>query len=114
MRFLPRPGRDAFTLMEMLLVVSLLSVIGLGIFQAVNSGVKIWDRNRQSIIDEDVAIFLDRFSRDLRNALPYSQLTFTGRPERIGFPTLVRARLDEALAGDRGDYMTQIGMHEYA
>ena len=66
------------------------------------------------MIDEDVAIFLDRLSRDLRNALPYSQLTFSGQPERIAFPSLVRAPMDAAISAGRVDYVTQIGMLEYS
>lgn len=101
------------TFIEMLLVVSLLSMIGLTIYQSIAGGIKIWEKSQRFIIDEDVAIFLDKISQDLRNSLNYSLISFKGRETKIIFATIVLTAADKHATVTEG-YIHQIGQVEYS
>lgn len=102
-----------FTLIEMLLVVSLLSVTGLAVYQSIANGMKIWERSRKFVVDEDISISIDKMSRDLRNALNYSLIPFKGEEIRIVFPTMVRTAADKEATVNSGD-IDQVGRVEYS
>lgn len=77
------------TLIELLITLTILSVISLAIYASLNSGLKIWKRINQQMAHEDLDIFFDRFSHDLRNCARFTGLTFTGTQERVEFPTIL-------------------------
>ena len=85
------PTPQAFTLVEAVLIVSILSVIGLALFHSFSDGIKIWERSRQFFAEEDVAIFFDKIEHDLKNCFFYSQIPFEGKEERLRFATRVKA-----------------------
>lgn len=86
----------AFTLVEILLVTTLTAGISLAIFTCLSNGLRLWDRSRSLMIEDDIAVFFDRFSSDLRNSFFLSTLSFEGSEFRISFPTVVMARTDSA------------------
>jgi len=86
--FTRNPNRG-FTLTEILLVAALLSVLGLSVYSAFNNGIKIWKRVVKNVIEEDISIFFEKISRDLRNSFQYSLMEFEGAQQRIAFPTLI-------------------------
>lgn len=107
-------SRKGFTFVEMLLVVSLLSVIGASLYQAIANGVRIWNRAHYFSVEEDVAVFMDKFRQDLRHSLEYSQLSWEAKDGReLSFPALIITRADKKVAGDRTLYVPQIGMVQY-
>lgn len=77
------------TLIELLITMTILSVISLAIYASLNSGLKIWKRINQQLTHEDLDIFFDRFGHDLRNCARFTGLTFTGTQERVEFPTIL-------------------------
>jgi len=81
-----------FTLTEILLVAVMLSVIGLAVYNAFNNGIKIWKRIVRNVIEEDVSIFFEKISRDLKNSFEYTGIKFEGLPQRIAFATLIVPR----------------------
>lgn len=102
----------AFTLTEMILVISLISLLSVAAFQSLTNGIKVWDRSRRFDVEEDMAIVLDRFAGDVRQALDYSLGTFDGTDRRVVFFTRVRTQVDKALT-DSPDMVEQIGSVEY-
>ncbi len=104
-----------FTVVEMLLVISLMSVVGLSVYNCLANGLKIWQRGSQAIVEEDVSIFLDKLKSDLHNCIFYSQIRFLGQSNKLIFASLVRTPLDTKKQGqDRhDDYTDEIGAVEY-
>lgn len=82
-----KKNNAGMTLIELLITLTILSVISLAIYASLNSGLKIWKRINQQMAHEDLDIFFDRFGHDLRNCARFTGLTFTGTQERVEFPT---------------------------
>ena len=83
------PNNPGMTLIELLGTMTILSVISTAIYASLNSGLKIWKRTNQPMAHEDLDIFFDRFGHDLRNYTRFTNIPFTGTPERMEFPTIV-------------------------
>ena len=77
------------TLIELLITMTIMSVISTAIYASLNSGLNIWKRSNQPLAHEDLDIFFDRFGRDLRNCARFTGLPFTGTQERVEFPTIL-------------------------
>ncbi|MDD4957071.1 MAG: type II secretion system protein [Candidatus Omnitrophica bacterium] len=63
-------NKKGFTLIELLVVSSMLIFLGVGIFRILSSGIAVYewmDRNR---FVDDVPIFFQKFSNDIRNYAP--------------------------------------------
>ena len=82
--------QNSYTLIEMLLVVSILAMMSLSLFHALSSGLSIWERSTGFVVEEDIAIFLDKIGEDLRNSFPYSKMPFVGKGTLLRFPTRIR------------------------
>ena len=84
-----RPTSQGFTLAEMLIVSLLVAAIALAIFSAFDNGMKIWLRANQTVFEEDLNIFLEKFTGQLRNTFKFKSIAFAGTGESLEFPTLV-------------------------
>ncbi len=92
--------KSAFTLVEMLIVTAILSVVGMAIYATFNSGVKIWQKVTRQLPEEDLNIFFDKFSLDLRNCFKFTGINFSGTADKLEFPTLVNSlRLEKRTVG---------------
>ncbi len=87
-----KSNKSAFTLIEMLIVTAIISVISLAIFSTFNNGIKIWQRVNNPLPGEDTAIFLNKFSRDLRRTFNFEGIEFIGEKDRVEFASLVTSR----------------------
>jgi prepilin-type N-terminal cleavage/methylation domain-containing protein len=106
--------KNAMTLIETLIVVSLVGLLGLAIYQSLANGIRIWDRSREIVTEEDVIVFFDKINTDLRNAFFYSKIRFEGGEYRFTFPTLVYTPQDTRISDRSEDeYVDQIGKVEY-
>ena len=108
-----RRNCKAFTFVEMLLVISLLSVIAIAVFRAFVNGVKIWEKSYEARPEKDIMIFFDKLSQDLHNAMTYSLIRFEGKEHMVSFPAIVRTLQDPNLSGGQDIYINQIGRVEY-
>lgn len=77
-----------FTFVELLLVTAMLSVIGLAIYSTFSSGINFWLRLSQEKNDEDVIIFFEKISSDLRNSFRYRDIDFKGSGDEVSFPVI--------------------------
>ena len=84
-------NKQALTLIELIIVTAILAVISLAIYSSLNNGLKIWQKVNKAIPEEDVGIFFEKFSRDLRNCVKFSSLNFVGQPGRLDFASLVNS-----------------------
>ena len=110
-----RQTRKAFTLVESILVVSLIAVVGVAVYHALANGLDVWKRSRAFSSDEDVAIFFDKFERDLHNAFRYRTLPFKGEAKSITFPTIVHVPVDpKHPTWNREEYVDLMGVVEYS
>lgn len=108
-----KAARKAFTLIEILLVTSLISVISVAIVHTLVNGLKIWQRAGGLDQQEDIAIFFDRLGQELRNSVSFSQMHFDGTKDRIDFGTIVRTPADVKVSHGNNEYVNQIGRVEY-
>lgn len=80
---------DGMTLIEILLVTSLLSLVSLAIYQSLSLGIKVWERSRGSIIEQDIGLAFEKLTQDARNAVYFSLWPPQGDSRSIRFATLV-------------------------
>ena len=84
----------------MLIVTAILSVVALAIYATLNNGIKIWQKVNRQLPEEDLNIFFDKFSLDLRNSFKFSGINFSGTIDTLEFPTLVNSpRLQKRTVG---------------
>jgi prepilin-type N-terminal cleavage/methylation domain-containing protein len=82
-------AQSAFTLVELLIVLAMISIIGLAIFTTLSNGIRIWQRLNLTVAQEDINIFFERIARELRNTFEFSTIKFQGDCDRIAFATFV-------------------------
>ena len=81
-----------FTLVEATIVAVLFSLVGVTLLATFSSGIKVWKKVYNKDSEEDVFIFFDTFSRDLRNTIRYNSIDFTGTKTNISFATYVATK----------------------
>ena len=92
--------RYGFTLIELLIASAILCIISLAIYATFNNGIKIWQKINRDIPEENLDIFFERFSSDLRNTFRFTDIDFSGEEYRVGFPTLINSpRLNKRSVG---------------
>lgn len=82
----------SFTLIELIIVTAMLSIISLALYSTFSNGIKIWQKINQDIPAEDVNIFFEKFTSDLRNSLKIAGISFVGGEDEIEFATLVNSK----------------------
>ena len=108
-----RLKKDGLTMVEILLVVSIVSALSLALYNTFSNGLRVWERSQRYVQEEDIAIFFDRVGRELRNGFKFSKIPFWGYETRIVFPTIIQTLEDKKIAGDSRNYVDQIGVVEY-
>ena len=105
--------RRGFTFIEIMLVTLIFATLSVAIFTCLSNGIKLWERGRKLMVEEDVAIFFDRFSSDLRNTFNYSKLSFTGAENNLEFPTVVWTAADRVSVRAHEGLVDQLGEVRY-
>lgn len=82
-------NNKGFTLIELLVVTVMLAIVSLALYSTFSSGARIWQRVSGLGINEDVNIFFDRYSTDVKNSLNFTGLSFQGGRDRFELPTIV-------------------------
>lgn len=84
--------RQGFTLVEMLIALSIIAIVTGSIVACLSGGIRIWERSRVYGRDEvDLNFVSELLAQDLANALPWEAKPLVGLPDRCAFPALVRA-----------------------
>ena len=95
-----RFNRLGFSLVELLLVLTLAPVIFFAVYSNFSTGVRLWKRIQVPIPQEDVLIFYEKSVKDIQNTMRSKQISYFGEKDRISFCTGVEA--DKTLGGARG------------
>ena len=79
----------AFTMIELMIVIISLAVISLAIYSVFNTGIKIWQQVSKGELNDDLNIFFDKFSVELKNTFKYADYKFLGKKDKLIFTTLL-------------------------
>ncbi len=105
--------KNAMTLIEVLLVVSIVSGLSLALYNGLSMGIKVWERSRVAVKEEDIVIFFDKLTNDLHNSYLFAKIPFQGGESRLIFPTIVLTPADRSLELPEGELIEQTGQVEY-
>lgn len=86
------PCKNGFTLIELVLVTAILVVVGMALYGTFASGINIWKRVSQRPVTEDVGLFFQNISFDLRNSFRMEGIKFRGGERQISFPARIKRR----------------------
>lgn len=93
-------NRRAFTLVEMLIVTAILGFVTLTLYSALSNGIRVWQRVRQPAAGEEVVLFLEKFTIDMRNAFAFKGLSCKGETTMFESATIVTSpRLQNTTVG---------------
>jgi len=85
-----RKPNKGFTLIETLVVATIFSFIGLAIAASFLSGIKIWDRARNTdFLNYNNLLTLEMITKELRQSLNYPLIGFEVKAGELSFPTLI-------------------------
>ena len=101
------------TFVEVLIVISLIAIISLSLYNALSNGLRVWKKTRELVIEEDIAVFFEKLTKDLRNSYPYSQIPFEATENKFAFPTIVKTIADEAADLPKGELVEQVVRVQY-
>ena len=77
--------KKGITLVEILLVASIMTFVGLGIYKTFTSGITVWKWIEANRPDGEVLIFFDKVSSDLRNYCDIASSDFNGSSFSVSF-----------------------------
>ncbi len=86
-----------FSLVELLLVLSLAPIVFFAVYSNFAAGVQLWQRLQVATPEEDQAIFRIKAQRDFQNVMRYRSLPFQGDKESVSFMAGIQA--DRELGG---------------
>jgi len=79
-----------FTLIELILAVSLFFIVSASLFLSMRSGLLLYKRSDEGLtLSHEIQYFLNKLSYELRNSFHYSSIPFEGNEERLSFPSIL-------------------------
>src|SRR3990167_4975623 len=90
-------SKKGFTFIELVLVMVILGVVGLAVYGTFANGLNIWKRITQQSQPEDINVFFEKITFDLRNSFNLTGIRFRGGNTRVTFPTRTKFIDDEQL-----------------
>ncbi len=104
---------DAMTIVEMLIVVSIVSVLTVALYHALSGGIRVWQRSHRAVVEEDVVVFFEKFNHDIHNAFFFAKLPVSGDASRFSFPTMIITMAEQSSGLPEGETVEQLGRVEY-
>lgn len=89
-----------FTLIEVLITMSLVALVSLGIYGLFDSGIRVMKKVSRPVSEEHIHFFLEKFSHDFQNLFSYTGIPFQGEANSASFATAIQTHSD--LGGDEG------------
>jgi prepilin-type N-terminal cleavage/methylation domain-containing protein len=98
----PRDGSPAFTLVELLVVVSILGVV-IGVIGAcLSGGIRVWDSAQRLTSPEgEVVLGLQVLEKDLANAFDFQAIPFAGTADSLTLAMILRVSPDDGKPPER-------------
>jgi len=94
--------KNGFTLIELVLVTAILAVIGMAVYGTFSNGVNIWKKVTEDNVVEDVNLFFEKISVDLRNSFKLTGIRFKGGRTQISFPSRMKYRGKDGIENTIG------------
>ncbi|MCP4651352.1 MAG: prepilin-type N-terminal cleavage/methylation domain-containing protein [PVC group bacterium] len=95
--------KHGFTLVEMLIVVTIFAIIGVGVASSFFAGMKLWDRARNVDFTQSNALLsLDLIGRELRQAVNMPDFYAEGTSDELSFVTLNNSIVEVTYRFDAG------------
>jgi len=89
-----RCARGGFTFIEVLVVVTLFSIIGVALFQSFSMGLKVWKRaSRPNFSYRKAVLTLERMARELRQMRGYPDTSLQGLSDELSFASVVHGKV---------------------
>ncbi|MBL7071963.1 MAG: type II secretion system protein [Candidatus Omnitrophica bacterium] len=94
--------KNAFTLIELMIAMSIFAVVAIALYSAFFAGISIWRRSTEGgNIHQQIKFAMDDIARDFRNTVHMttdeeSAFVFSGNSAEVSFITLEGAYLEEA------------------
>lgn len=89
--------RYAFTFVELLVSVTIVSFVGIAVYSALANGIAVWRRvNKDNSYTQNVRLTAEKMAGELRNVLQFSDIAFEGTEDSIKFCTLLLTTSQEA------------------
>lgn len=107
-------SQKGLTIVEVILVASIMAIIALTLYNAIANGLKVWDRVHRFSAEEDIALFLEDIAVNLHNSVEYGDMLFDGERSSISFSTVVQVRVDPNVDPTLTSYTHQIGRVRYS
>lgn len=89
-----------FTLVELLVVMSLVALIGVSLYAMFGSAMDMMRRVSGSEVAEDVGIFLEKLDREISSQVTFKGIPFDGKETSLTFP--FRIGIDKKASLNRG------------
>jgi prepilin-type N-terminal cleavage/methylation domain-containing protein len=78
----------AFTLVEMIIVSTIMAIVAVGVATSFLAGMRVWGRVQNiHVAQADIFTSFEMFARDLRQIAPAAGYNFTGTEDELVFPT---------------------------
>ncbi|VAW18715.1 hypothetical protein MNBD_BACTEROID05-1166 [hydrothermal vent metagenome] len=106
-------SREGMTLVEILLVVALIGILNVAIYYCLSSGLNVWKRSQGLVIEEDISIFFEKLTEDLRNKVRYSGIPTEGYEYKFSFPSVVYTLQDSQKKNSSDQFVNRLGRVEY-
>ena len=104
---------QSFTLIEALLVTSLIALVGVAILHSFANGLKLWAKAERVSRQAEVAIFLDKMAEDLKSVFVISGINFKGLSSQMSFPAIVMTEADQKSSRASEGIIDQMGAVQY-
>ncbi len=90
---------NSFTLIEILVSVTIFSLVGAAIYSVFANGLNAWRRgNDNKSYAKNIRILSEKIARDVRNTFEFEGIPFEGTEESVMFPGLIEGRsYDDAV-----------------
>ena len=79
----------ALTFMELIVVMAIVSLIWMSIYVHMENGLKIWRKASSKSPRQELDMFLEKFTSDLRSTFKFNGIGFKGKNDRLEFPALL-------------------------
>jgi len=97
------PFKRGFTLIELVLVTAILAVIGMAVYGTFSNGLNIWVKVTEESVNEDIYLFFEKISVDLRNSFKLTGLRFKGGKTKVSFPSKIKYKGEDGLENTIGE-----------
>ncbi len=95
-------NRKSFTLIELLIAITIFSVVAVSVYSVFSTGVKLWYKTSPLVqANQSARYFFNTISSDLKNTVPYLKkgVNFEGEGQRISFMTVVNCSGEDKSSG---------------